>query len=106
LSFDGSDTQVHHVGEPVKCENVILAGRLLYKARVAPLFKRGYMICLSMRELRDTIEATGQYMHAHCHDKASQLECQEALKAMAKYRQSLEPVAENNTNSASAGKGG
>ena len=66
------------------------------------------MICLSMRELRDTIESTGQYMHDYCHDKPSQLECQEALKAMAKYRQSLEPVAENlnNTNSASACKGG
>ena len=52
------------------------------------------MICLSMRELRDTIEATSQYMHDIQHDKASYLECLEALKAMAKFRQSLEPAQE------------
>lgn len=48
------------------------------------------VIMLSIREVRDSLEASAIYFSENCHNKEDAQECYEALKAMARYRQSVE----------------
>lgn len=51
------------------------------------------VIMLSIREVRDSLEASAIYFSGQCHNKEDAQECYEALRAMARYRLKVEDKA-------------